>query len=712
MEKLKMYQQAIDYACKQRQSLALELADRFDREKNCEIEPTADREISKFIKLERLDKAKPWLRFFPMEETYITKKKKEGEHTVVFGLLIILNQFDDAIYYARAQAMFIEGIKLATEMKRPDMVINFQLQQATQDMSSSKNVQTEGLLEVLREIAATHHDQHIVAKALLLLAKDKRESNNLTNCRQAYEIYKHQLENPFGEIECYNVLRNLTNQKKTLCDIVKETIEFVKYTNELIKKLKRNQSLKQKMESFYTFEWSKKKNVLYIPKHQDQWSIGIKDNGSYDILCGMTYIPPDRLCSLVQSHLTTHIQKWLDDSLTNLDHFYHDSSCTINFEGSVLYGVEGYIKLNELELQLINFAYQQSNKQVKQPTCNVVEILMHVLSPYSQVRIQFTETEYEAIRNLSLEPVLERKLEYKPKSCFPWLNTWYLSNITTLDHTKHKSIQALRKGINVFEAIKKVTSDLEKDGTNNNSTENIVAFLSVLTTALLATFFYSYREKNTILLPETFDRFVTHFDTVNSKKPGVDLYKASIATAKKSKKEEIYEQVITLLFRILDLLIGRYKNLLQKEFQCSSIDYNSIFHILILTLTIFGNLVLLCRNKDRLRGMYEHILSCIETKRFVLSKIFRKPHMDPNEAKNTRDLFQKVIDKLLQEMGLGIRQLKIKQSYDHMESIKFVPCQWGKLPSISFPQPKSDFHYSTTWDDNVELDVNWPKLAT
>lgn len=719
---MRYYQQAVDYTCKHRQSLALELANRFERDGNLhknDTEAIADREIIKFTISENIHKAEPWLLFIPDIEKYISKKKKENKKIVAFRVLEILNEFDKALFYARAQAMFTEGIKLATEKNRPNMVVILQLQQATRDMSRSRKIQTQGLLKIIRNISTTHQDSNIVARALVLLAKHKDEDSStlvqIAKCEQARDIYKNKLRNPFGEIECYGILRDLMIEQLPLHTTIQETIAALKSVNQLIKDIHVKQlHATESMKLFYGFEPQGNGGLYFIPNNQDQWAIHYKpedESEGIEDLDGMVQVSSRNLCRLVRSHLAQLTNAWLNDITSRLDTNFCDCgfashndikykrSTRISHSGA--YNVEKYAILFELENQIVDLVCEQykvhskcTKRWIRQP----IDTLVRLLSPYSQVYLQFTQMEYTAIQMSSLKPLLVKRLKFdltRGDSFDTLLNAWQIQRALNLLELQEVASRAndvygnyfsawlnshrlLRKGDNVLQAIEESTQYFVKDTEKYCivSMENLVAILTVYTTALLA-MLSSYSSEMKVFLPETFHKFVRYFDTTNSTQPGRDLYAACIATAKTLKAEEMFKKALRLLQEILNLLLGRREEI-------EKISPLTLFEdVFLLIMTIYSNLTLVLPNmEDDLLGTYEKIL-CLSQN---LSSKFGEEKL--KEAKTKRELFQ-VIEKLLEKMEMKVMQVKIVQ-LEETESIEFLPCEWITIPAIYFPKLKED----------------------
>ncbi len=702
MEKLGQYQEAVDYTCKYRQSLALELTNRYKQDGKLSKDYTdkiADREIKKFTKLGEFQKAKPWLRFISDIENFIGDKKSENI-IVAFRVLKMCEEFDRAFFYARAQAMFTEGIKLATEIGKPDMVTTFQLQQATQEISSSRKIEAKGLLDNIKTIAVTHNNLYIVARALVLLARHEGENISrdvrIANCEQARDIYKNKFANRFGEIECYNVLRGLKSEEN-LHIRIKETIIAIKTVNELIQGLN-----SKKLVIFFGFEPTEKEEI-YIPKNQDQWRIGYnKPANRIDDMDGMVRVSLDNLCQLVQSHLAKHTNTWLDDVMSRLDNSFRACGFAchndvkkkqpIQKSYSVVYNVERYAFLFELENQIVKFAEEHkmsrifSKRWIRKP----IETLVHLLSPYSQVHLQNTEKEYTAIRESSLKPFLIERLKQLDFSCDSFdalLNAWQIHTALNLfdevhlsyevTHRVHdkclsvwlRSNQLLRKGENILQAIEESVQCFVENKKRCNCLENVTATFTVYTTALLTMFSYSRRVE--LFIPETFSKFVNYFNTINSKQPGVDFYEACLATAKKLKAKEVNEKVVTLLRQILMLLL---EELCLGQLEAPE-DY---YHTLMLILTIFGNLIL-HTDKSKLRGKFEKILQLYEN----IPIRFSEAYANLTKVKTARDLFQ-AIDKALEKMEMNVRKLTI-QHQEEADSIVFSLCKLDKISITDIP---------------------------
>ena len=714
MEKLGQYQEAVDYTCKYRQSLALELTNRYKQDGKLSkdyTEKIADREIKKFTKLGEFQKAKLWLRFISDIENYIDNKKRENI-IVAFRVLKMFEEFDRAFFYARAQAMFTEGIKLATEIGKPDMVTTFQLQQATQEISSSRKIEAKGLLDNIKTIAATHNDLYIVARALVLLARHEGENISrdvrIANCEQARDIYKNKFANRFGEIECYNVLRGLKSEEN-LHIRIKETIVAIKTVNELIQGLN-----SKKLVIFFGFEPTEKEEI-YIPKNQDQWRIGY--NLPSNDMDGMVRESLDNLCQLVQSHLAKHTNTWLDDVMSRLDNSFRACGFAchndvkkkqpIRNSHSEAYNVERYAFLFELENQIADLACQQYKKHracTKRWIRKPIDTLIYLLSPYSQVHLQYTEKEYTAIRESSLKPFLIERLKQLDFSCDSFdalLNAWQIHTALNLfdevhlsyevTHRVHdkclsvwlRSNQLLRKGENILQAIeesvqcfvenkkrcKESVQCFVENKQRCNCLENVTATFTVYTTALLTMFSYSRRVE--LFIPETFSKFVNYFNTINSKQPGVDFYEACLATAKKLKAKEVNEKVVTLLRQILMLLLEELR-LGQLE---APEDY---YHTLLLILTIFGNLIL-HTDKSKLRVKFEKILQLYEN----IPIRFSEAYASLTKVKTARDLFQ-AINKALEKMEMNVRKLTI-QHQEEADSIVFSLCKLDKISITDIP---------------------------
>ena len=219
--------------------------------------------------------------------------------------------------------------------------------------------------------------------------------------------------------------------------------------------------------------------------------------------------------------------------------------------------------------------------------------------------------------------------------------------------------------------------------------ENLVVILSIYTTALLTMLSHSYRrnqQERIIPVPQTFESFMFTFHLINCHgESNMGVQSACLETAKVLDTETIQTEVYGLLHQFLLLLIGKFRDYFNpwegavKESPRQSAD---TLHCFVLTLTILGNLILMCDSSlnSFLQETYEEMLTYLHpsSSDTFSENVFK----NMNKCKTVRDLFQNVIRKLLgYTTGMSVMQLKITTE-EEQEKVKFAECQYEQIPDI------------------------------
>ena len=375
--------------------------------------------------------------------------------------------------------------------------------------------------------------------------------------------------------------------------------------------------------------------------------------------------------------------------------------------------------------------------------------LIDLTSPFPQVVLHFTEEAYKLIaESKALKQSLTLRLNEllkKPKpSSSELLTFWRLSGIlgkgkemakkfteqrSRLDKSLNKkssadyrfdkvaqchehyfsywleSCQCLRSGNRAFTGIRTSTSYFLKFLALRKkpaiSVQNLVSILSVHTTTLLAMLSYEYYQQDqyqqtVVPLPETFQRFVRSFHMINcQRKVGIGIQHSALETA--SSMKDVGGSVHKLLLEFLQLLLGRRND----NSVCSSplqqaiqdpvqLQSGEALHCLILTLTIYGNLVLINKpTKNSFLPEVHKIVTQYLEAAFSFSEEFAIPfqnaYKNVKQSKTTQDIFGKVISRLLADtLEMSVKQIKTIK-YRQIEQIEFKPCQSDKILSIPLP---------------------------
>ena len=503
------------------------------------------------------------------------------------------------------------------------------------------------------------------------------------------------------------------------------------------------------IETFYGFESNEKRLIAkskyyFIPKTKYLWiSSHVKQTKLQYDSDGMVRLHQEKALMVVRSHIEGYTSGWLRTAQAKLQKaFEHNFEFhrEIKRQGYLRpqqplpkgFNISHYMELCELESKL-----HRVHNEIEDP----VTVVFDLLSPFSQLLIHLKREDYERVASSYLAETLKTKVktalkvEDKP-NCDRWLEAWRILLITATDQSGEQtdsilevyqaenmippysiwdtllqkdrhyfsywldSCKFLESGRTALFAIKISTENFIQYAANNStaenmsiSMENLISILSVHTSALLIMLSHSYAKQNQqeriIPVPETFQRFMEDFHLISCYgKSNIGIQMACCETAKAIGPDIIQMEVSSLLVQFLKILIGEFRqnfNPWKIAITKSQLQSGDTLHCLVLTLTILGNLVLLCDTSlvSFLQESYLKMLKHISNPTVTISKYLKNAYRNMQKCVTTKDLFQNVLSNLLSDsIGMNVTQLKIAEQ-EEPEQVVFTECQCEKIPEIS-----------------------------
>ena len=490
-----------------------------------------------------------------------------------------------------------------------------------------------------------------------------------------------------------------------------------------------------------------KSKHYFIPKTQYLWIASSHNKHAqleYD-LDGMVKLHQKEAFRIVNSHIQGYTTNWLENAKAKLQKDFEDS---FHFYREIR--EQGYLKPQQLPSTTYNLNHfvelctlaSQLHEEIGDP----VNVLFYLLSPFSQLLIPLTLEDYAKLASsMHLSTPLRAKVEtaiklVKKPNCDRWLEAWRILSIlcthltaqsgeqtdtlleiylaenivppnfiwdTILNKNRHyfsywlHSCKLLESGVTALFAIKISTDNFIQHAASYStadnmliSIENLVSVLSVHTTTLLFMLSHCYSKKNQreriIPVPGTFQRFMDDFHLINCHgKSDIGIQIACRETARAMEADGIQMEVSSLLLQFLSILTGKFRanfNPWKIAIQKSQQQTGDTLHCLVLTLTVLGNLALMCDKTliSFLQESYQEMLKHLRLTTTVISvpKSFQNAFRMMQKCKTIQDLFQNVLNELLTDsVGMEVMQLKIN-TQGEQEQIEFEHCQWEKIPDI------------------------------
>ena len=222
------------------------------------------------------------------------------------------------------------------------------------------------------------------------------------------------------------------------------------------------------------------------------------------------------------------------------------------------------------------------------------------------------------------------------------------------------------------------------------SIENLICILTIQSTALFAMISASrFKEQlqNIFFVPESFEQIIKMFDLINcdcleGKKS--QMLSACFSTSEDVSSHKILKDSVKLLKYILDVLLGIYKPGYQPLERAMNYGTDTeAVHSLVLTLTVFGNLVLyeFLSPKD-CQHIHTKIVSLLQGT--VTSKLsVREKFIKVVQSTNTKDLFESAISTLLMSVGLRLMSLQTELSQGKAQ-IVIKPCESQQIAKVDY----------------------------
>ena len=226
--------------------------------------------------------------------------------------------------------------------------------------------------------------------------------------------------------------------------------------------------------------------------------------------------------------------------------------------------------------------------------------------------------------------------------------------------------------------------------------ENLVYILSIQSTALLAMISASkFKVKQPIvfLVPESFELIAKSFDIINcdcQEGNNCRLLTACFNTSQDVSYHKILRDSVKLLIYILEILSGTYKE--NYKPLMAAVNHGTdteAIHCLVLTLTVLGNLVLHdLIHSELCHSIYNKILSAFQStlKSKLIIRTMPETFYQLASSKNTKELFEGVISRLLQSVGLRLMSL---QTVINLGKPRIVikPFLSRRIPRVDFKWP-------------------------
>ncbi len=292
---------------------------------------------------------------------------------------------------------------------------------------------------------------------------------------------------------------------------------------------------------------------------------------------------------------------------------------------------------------------------------------------------------------------------YDPSRNSPFTYTYrrredtYQSIFDLWDHScklyrgKSKALVATRISFTLFIQVIARRRSLNK----TFSLENLIHITTIQSTALLAMIsasFFKFSQPRVIVVPESFELMINNFDLINSSSTNTGLLDACLNTSNQLPEHTVLQKASELLIGVIDLLTGTYN---YRYFPLNEAIYKGTdteaIHCLVLTLTIFGNLLLNgLLSSEKGQSIFQIIIKVLKTSKN--GTVSQQAYLALVSCTNTKDLFQKVVHPLLRGIDLnlmllqtvsiiGKQQIRIKSS---------LPLQ---IPTVEFkwkPRTQSD----------------------
>ena len=230
------------------------------------------------------------------------------------------------------------------------------------------------------------------------------------------------------------------------------------------------------------------------------------------------------------------------------------------------------------------------------------------------------------------------------------------------------------------------------------SVMNIVNVFSVYTTAIFAILSYSgfpHTQRYTFFVPHTFKHIVESFDGLNCQKKGQHcLLFACAQNARKGKPfQKLEEKAFKLLWEMLDILVGRYRecyHVLRNALSLPICSANSeALHCLVLTLTMLGNLALVGYEEPYINEFRKNICDALKhiKRANEHTELLFEVCEELTYCTDARDILRSMVLKLLASIdkSAGLCGFRIDH---HKQRQQLATVSFVDIPSHCIPRRK------------------------
>ena len=292
--------------------------------------------------------------------------------------------------------------------------------------------------------------------------------------------------------------------------------------------------------------------------------------------------------------------------------------------------------------------------------------IIHIMDRKRTDQLNYTIKKQEKMVN---EEVRLQNGYYDPSRSSPFTYTYrkrentYQSIFDLWDHScklyrgKSKALVATRISFTLFIQVIARRRSLNK----TFSLENLIYITTIQSTALLAMIsasLFKSSQPKVMVVPESFELMINNFDLINTGSTQTGLLDACLNTSNQLSVHTVLQKASELLIGIIDLLTGtyNYRYFPLNEAVCQGTDTEAI-HCLVLTLTIFGNLLL---NRllppEKVQSIFQIIVNVLRKSKDGTAS--QRVCLAFASCTNTKDLFQKVVHPLLRDIDLNLMLLQ------------------------------------------------------